>query len=280
MQEQQIKAEFEKSSKIKVSDFGTQHQPIVKEFKFHDIREKTSNDYPTIKAKFGPLAATDLERRSKEQRDRRFTLNPLLREPLSVEGEERRAIEERVQTRIQALAEVSKADAAAIGYKEGWKKGYEDAFKEFEVDGSVSLKNLDHLLVELNECKFDIFKANERFLMEIIFRISKSVILREINLDSEYLLRLSRELITKIGPKENITLRISSEEAQTIEVLRQGILKYFGQMNSINIETSNKIARGACQVETEWTSIDASIDQQLEGIHQALVGLRKDRNSV
>src|SRR4051812_27273748 len=91
-----IKSDSKHSAEIKVTPFDVGAEPIVKEFTFEPIKYNGAGTYHSVKSKFGPLAATDPERLSRTQKDRRFQLNPLLREPLSVEQEERRVIEEKV----------------------------------------------------------------------------------------------------------------------------------------------------------------------------------------
>src|SRR4051794_20746594 len=68
----------------------------------------------------------------RSQKDTRFSLSSLLRKPLSVEEEERRAIEEKVRARVSSMADEVREKAHAGGYQEGLKKGYEEAFRRFQ----------------------------------------------------------------------------------------------------------------------------------------------------
>lgn len=277
-----IKNEFSKSSSasdVKVSQAEGPFKPVIKEFEMSSIHQRDEREYSKVKAKFGPLAATDSERISRTQKDRRFSLNPLLREPLSVEEEERRVIDERVKEKIDALAEEATAKATEVGYNDGLKKGYEEAHEKFKSEGLEGLAKFDELVQAMNNAKADIFRANERFLIELVFRISKLVVLRELSVDSDYVLRLAKELINKSGVRDNITIKINPEDAHTMDQLREGVMKTYGQMQNLNIESSVQVKRGGCQIETEWNAIDASVEEQLEGIYKALVGRRSGGGS-
>jgi len=268
----EVKSEPVKTSEIHVSDLKLPSVPVIKEFELHPLKQLDQENYAAIKAKYGSLSSTDVDQKSKNQRDSRFSLNPLLREPLSIEQEEKRVIEEKVRAQVDALAKVVSEKAQKVGYDVGFKAGHDEASKKFEIDGAEKLAKLDKLVAELENAKVEIFRANERYLIEMIFRIAKMITLRETTTDRDYLVRLSRELITKSGARENITIKINPEEAKTIEAIREGLMKAFGQLSNLNIEASSQVTRGGCQVETEWNAIDASIEKQLEAIHRALIG--------
>ncbi len=272
LNEVEIKLEGNKLSEIKVVDLNKTAQPIVKEFDLYTLKGVGQGDYSVNKAKFGSLAATDTDGPVKSQRDRRFSINPLLRDPLSIEQEEKRVIEEKVKAQVEILTEEAKRKAAEVGYADGYKKGHDEAYKRFETEGAESLKTLESLMVEFANMKVDLFKANERFFIELVFRIGKMILLKELATDEQYILRLAKELITRVGLRDNITLRINSDDANTIDLLKEGLLKTFGQLPNLNIEASDQVKRGECVVETQWNTIDASIEKQLEGVHNALIG--------
>src|SRR6185369_5596160 len=122
-----------------------------------------------------------------------------LRRPLSVEEEERRAIEEKVRARVSSMSDEVKEKAHTTGYQEGLKKGYEEAFRRFQQEGAERLARFEKLLNESENAKQEIFRANERYLLELIFRIARTVLLREAKTDKELVMRLARELIDRVG---------------------------------------------------------------------------------
>lgn len=275
-------AEFKKSDyKIKdeshanerrIVELNSDNVPVIRDFEFSPVHVADKGNYQAVKAKYGPLASTDAERNARTVKDRRFSLNPLLRDPLSVEEEERRVMEDKVQARVQTLAEEAKAIAGAKGYEEGLKKGFEEAYHKIQTDSAGSLGKFDQMVEEAEKAKIEIFRANERFLIELVFRIARMVLLRELKTDREYIARLAEELVTRVGVKDNIKIKLNTEDAETIAKLKGGLEKAFGKMNNLNIEISPTVKQGGCQVETEWNAIDASVETQLQGIYEALFG--------
>jgi flagellar biosynthesis/type III secretory pathway protein FliH len=267
-----LNEETRKATEMRISKLDAAQAPTVKEFEMGAIRQAGSNEYSTVKNKYGPLAVTDVERASRDQKDRRFSLNPLLRDPLSVEQEESRVIEQKVRVQITEMANAAQATASKLGYEEGFKKGFDEAFLKTKSDGAENLKRFDELVAAAEGAKDEIFRANERFLIEIVFRIAKTILLKELNVDKDALLRLMKELISKVGVRDHLSMKISPEDAQTIDFLKEGLQKAYGEMKNLHIEASTHISRGGCKIETEWNAIDASVETQLQGIYEALIG--------
>jgi flagellar assembly protein FliH len=271
-----IKEEYEGKAKAeaRVVKLDKPVERIVTQFQFGKISKRGEGDYAAIKARYGALAATDAERAARAQKDRRFSLNPLLRDPLSVEEEERRVIDEKVRARVEAVSALAREQAAREGYQAGLKKGYEEASSQFKTDGARRLEQLDALLAAAETAKVDIFRANERFLMELLYRVARMVLLRELKTDKEYLLRVCRDLIERVGVRENIKIRVHPEDMATMGKLREGLEGAFGAMKNLNVESSNQVELGGCMIETEWNAIDASLETQLQGVYEALVGTK------
>jgi len=275
----EIKTEFDKAEQpvkgdsVRVVKLNTLTEPSVKKFELSKLNQEQKGSYAAVKKKYGALAVTDPERASRSKQDSRFSLNPLLRDPLSVEEEERRVIEERVRVRVEALSEEVKRKSEAVGYEAGLKKGHTEAYSKFLEEGAGRLQRFEAFLAEIESAKEQIFRANERFLVEVVFRIAKMLLLKELAADKEYVLRLARELIERVGVRENITIRISPEDAQTANLFKEGLEKSLGILKNVDIQISNQVKGGGCMIETEWNAIDASVETQLQGVYSALVGV-------
>src|SRR4051812_47647189 len=80
--------------------------PRVANFEFSKIQEAGDGSYQAVKARYGALAATDPDRHTKDRKSSRFTFNPLIKEPLSIEEEERREIDRKVKIQLEEMARV------------------------------------------------------------------------------------------------------------------------------------------------------------------------------
>lgn len=260
-----------KSESARIVKGEAQAQPVVQQYDFGSIKAGKQT-YSAVKEKYGALAATDVERASRAQKDRRFSLNHLVRGPLSVDEEERRAIADKVKAEVDAQAGEARRKAAEAGYQEGLKRGYEEAFRNFKDEGRSRIEQLERLLAAAEAAKGEIFRANERFLVDLIYRMGKMVMLRELSTDKEYVRRLASELIERVGVRENIKVHISPEDKETLLMLKEELEQSFGGLKNLTVEASPQVNGGGCFIETEYNAIDASVETQLQGIREALLG--------
>jgi flagellar assembly protein FliH len=275
------------STQIQISEHGDRPKPVVKSFELNELKKPGQQGYEGTKAKYGSLAATDAKSKGSEAsqssqraaqktaqtvKDQRFSLNPMLKHALSIDEEEQRAIEEKVRARVEELLQIERTQASQKGYEDGLKKGFQEAYQKTQQESETQLHQLGELVSSFENAKTEIYRANERFLIDLIFRISKMVLLKDLEIDRDYLTRLAKELIGSVAVRDNIKIRVSTEDQSLINALNETLQKHFGVMNNLHIETSSQIARGDCQIETEWHAIDAKIDTQLQRIQESLTG--------
>lgn len=238
--------------------------PDVEDYQFRPFRKGVAPD-------------VSVTRPSDTRRDARFSMNAFARDAVTMREEERREFERRVDDRLRELVESEKKKAAEQGYQDGLEKGRAEAFAKFHQEASERLARFEKFVSECEAAKNAIFDANERFLMEMIHQICRMLFLKEVKVDQDYLIRLARELIDRVGVRENIVLRLHPDDMQTAEMLKQGLEATLGTLKNLTIEPSELVEGGGCALETQWNSIDASIQTQLQGIHDAIVGKSQDQ---
>lgn len=248
----------------------------LEEFLQKDLRSAGSRSYEEVRKRYGALSPTDPDRHARSRKDARFKLNPLLKEPLAIEDEERRVIEEKVRARVAAIADEAREQAAAKGYQDGLKRGHQEAFQKFQTECAAHLTRIEALIQSFENARKDIFQANEHALIELIYQTARAVLLRELKSDREYVLRLAKELVERVGTRENIRIRIHPQDRESIEMLKSGLSESFGTLQNVMIEVSEQVRQGGCVVESEWNAINASVETQLRKIHAALLGVDGD----
>ena len=267
-----VKEERSDSEIIRVVKLDTGPAPQIKQYDLPALSVQGKGDYNTVKQKYGALAATDPDRHTRTSRDGRFKVNALLRDPLAIEEEERRVIDARVTQNVAAVREVAWTEGEKKGYEDGLKRGRDEAYEQFRHESAKSLQSFETFVQKFETLKTEIFKANERFLMELVFRVAKMVTLKELSTDSDYVLRLSRQLLDQVGIRDNVKIRINPKDAQSLELLKADLIKQFPDLKNLNIEVSPEVEGGGCMIETQWSAIDASLETQLAGLQKALSG--------
>jgi hypothetical protein len=88
---------------VRVVKLDNSDKPTVRDFSANTIVRAGVGDYSVTKAKYGALFKDGSEPSATTapgKKAQHFTISPLLREPLAIEAEERRIIEEKAQNRV------------------------------------------------------------------------------------------------------------------------------------------------------------------------------------
>lgn len=253
-----------------VVQFEPKVERVVREYEPKRIIKPGTGDYQFTRQNFGPMAASDEPRVIKARKDSRFVVSNLSREPLAIDAEERRAFEERVRQEVGALAQETFNTAKAEGYKAGLQAGEEKAYAETRASSLEMLDNLASLSESVESHRKRLLDQQERFLMELVFKIAKKVCLKELSGDTNYVTRMLHAMIEQAGTRENLRVRISLQDLEVLSSLRQELVTRWGELKNLSIEPSAQVPSGACELETDLASYSASLDSQLESIHGAL----------
>jgi flagellar assembly protein FliH len=238
----------------------------IKSFKPRALNGEVIHDYKEVKAKFGSLASTDPSSNS------HFSMHPDAKKSLGVEAEEKSHLEDLVSSAVEArLIEVREK-----AYEEGFAQGREDGKKTAEEDFLVALQpqfeKFVSLLNELNACKHEVYLANEQMLIQLIFEISRNVLIGELKMDRDYVKRITAEIVDKLGVKEQIKLKISRKDYENIEQLREFLKIEFPDLKNLQVEPADDMILGGIKVETDLSRINASVEAQFKAIQAALSG--------
>jgi flagellar assembly protein FliH len=207
---------------------------------------------------------------TQEYRDHRFVMSQLAKEALAVGKEDEKVIEQQVAERLKKLSEETYQKAFSEGHAKGFEQGKNEALESVMAETRERFERMDALIQSMESAKSELLDANREFLMNVVYRIAKAVVLKEISADKDYLLRLARELIEKCGLRDQLTLKIHPDDAEALEKLKEGLIQSFSSLKNLSIELSDHVASGGCVLETEWGAIDASLETQLSQIVKSL----------
>lgn len=244
----------------------------IREFEFQNFSKPGTQDYGDVKKRLGSLAITDSEHESKNIKDRRFFLNPYTKKSLSIQNEELRAIESSVQDQIQKRIEQSKVEASRLGFEEGFTQGLAQGLQEFKAQSVDKLTQIENFLNQAESAKMDLYKANEKFIIQLVYRLAKMVLLKELKEDRAHIGRLIESLIRETRAREYIIVRVNPQDLEAVSLIKPELKASFSQLSNIKVESTGDVPVGGCQIETEWTQIETDINLQLKTIEQNLLG--------
>lgn len=199
-----------------------------------------------------------------------FALDHNVAGQLGIEEKERQAAEARISREIERRWEQAREKAEVEGYTKGLEEGKREAIQAESPRIKERIQRLDHMLQDFDKARERIFLANESFLMDIIAQVARMVVLKEVELDQQYLHRVVIALIQQLGTREDMKIFLSEADFANLETLRQAVEKEFGKLSNTTIEASPDITAGGCKIETRFGVVDASVQTQIENVMKAL----------
>jgi flagellar assembly protein FliH len=200
----------------------------------------------------------------------RFRISELARGPLSVAAEEEARIEEEVKRRLDARLATVRESATKSAYEEGLSKGRTEGRAAALEKAKPMIDTFEGLIAQFENMSADIFKANEEFLIRLVYRCAKAVILKEMQEDTAYTRRLITQLIERLGTKENIKIFVGQKEYSSAEALKAGLAQTLGQLKNISVELDSTVTDRGCRIETDFGEVDARIEVQLQALAATL----------
>lgn len=105
-------------------------------------------------------------------------------------------------------------------------------------------------------------------LVELAVAIARRVIGRELSVDPSLLTDLASEGIDALGPKERLVVRLGDLDDDTaLETIRARLTARAPQCQVLQDPT---LSRGSCVIETEYGSVDESLEARLASVIGAL----------
>ncbi len=199
-----------------------------------------------------------------------FKLDPNVVEQLGIDAREKAAQEARISKEMERRWEQASEKAEVAGYTKGLEEGKAEAYKAELPRIQERMDKLDALLQQFDSFRERIFAANEAFLMDLIGEIAGMVVLKEVELDRDYIKRLVITLLQQLSTRDDLKIHLSEADFANVEDLKQALDKEFGKLSNTTIEPSDSIPVGGCKIETRFGVVDASIASQIENVKKAL----------
>lgn len=169
-------------------------------------------------------------------------------------------VEETVLERLKEIEEQGYRQAYDLGLIEG----KETAFNEAKADFAKRLIELDSLLSEIHSIKTHILKESEAVLVKLVFQIAEKMAMRTITYDQEPVADMLRTLVAEVESSDQVNIKLNPRDFQFIEELRLKKVKEVENLERVKLTATPDITVGGCVIETNFGTIDASVEQRVE----------------
>ncbi len=221
-------------------------------------------DYSQRKEIYGGLASTD------ENHNIHFALHPDSKKYLGIDQQEKAHLESLISQEVEARVSAIQEEARREGYARGMAEGKIESERKMIEKFDPIWTQFKNLTEHFDRMKEEVYKANERVLIQFLYYISKHLVLRELKTDREYVKRLCMTLIERIGVRDHIKIKISRADQDNIEETKEFLKAQYADLKNIHIEISDELQLGGVKVETNLIKVNASLETQLHAVEESL----------
>jgi flagellar assembly protein FliH len=186
-------------------------------------------------------------------------------------------VEEIEKVQSQAFTEAFKQGKQA-GHEEGIKQGLEEGRKKGYDENLHLLQQQSAHFVSLLESLSEPFKELdekvEQELLKLAMVVASQIIRREIKIDSGQVIAAVREAVSILPmSSQHITLHLHPEDAELV----RSALSLDEMSPPWTIIEEPLLTRGGCNVVTETSSIDASVENRISAVIANVLGDERDQ---
>jgi flagellar assembly protein FliH len=163
------------------------------------------------------------------------------------------------QARLAAL----EREAFTKGYAQGERAGLEAGGKRAE----AMLRRVAQTLEELGGLRQTLIQETERQMVQLALTLARRVVHREVSLDPELVAALAHVALERLGTTAPATIRLNPED---YTIVAQDGARWGSA--TVSVVPDPSIARGGCLVESEFGSVDGTIERQFDELSRALFG--------
>jgi flagellar assembly protein FliH len=185
---------------------------------------------------------------------------PAPRSPAGAPPEASAPDEAAIEARLAAL----ERDAFSKGFAQGERAGAEAAARR----GEAMIRRLTDTLGELTTLREQMIHQTERQMVQLALAVARRIVHREISIDQDLLVAMARVALDRLGEAAQVTVRLNPEDFDAIAAVRSA--QWAG--THVSVVADARVGRGGCRVESEFGTMDAGVDAQIQEIARALLG--------
>lgn len=167
-----------------------------------------------------------------------------------------------------SLTEISREEIGRNSYQKGYEEGSQKERKKVVEIMAI----LEKIVKDLQVKKEAMLNEMKGKIVEIAIATAKKIIKKEIEEDSETIVRVVREALTRIKQAQKITIKVNPQDWMKLKEVQPELLSSSLREGSVYIEKDEAIAAGGSLLETDKGIIDARIEQQIDEVNKALSG--------
>ncbi|NVN89785.1 MAG: hypothetical protein HXX11_04210 [Desulfuromonadales bacterium] len=119
-----------------------------------------------------------------------------------------------------------------------------------------------------------VMRESEDDLIDLIMKVARKVILREVSMDRKILFSVVQAAIAALSERCEITIRLNPDDYILVTTGPADTFRNELLTDRMRLKADPAVFQGSCQIDSEMGTIDAGIDGQLDEIFRRMVEQR------
>lgn len=177
---------------------------------------------------------------------------------------------------LQQAFEIEKQQAREAGLAEGLEKGKQTVIAELE----NVIQKLRHAYMDIEKYRKALYQKAEKETVDLSLAVARKIIGQEIALDRQIVLNVVKGALDKVIDHDKVKIRINPQDLDAVQTALYEFIPHVEKLENVNFESDAAITPGGCVVETNFGTVDARLENQVEQIESAFTAeLEKSRYS-
>ncbi len=183
------------------------------------------------------------------------------REVLAATEQARRVLEA-----AQAQAEALRAQAQT-DYEEALRRGYQEGYEKGMAEWLRAVEQVHAGFTRVIE------QAKPQ-IVRLALRVAEKILRQKLDLTPEAVVPMIDEALRSLRAQQNmrVILRVHPDDRPILESHRQRWMERLPWLGSLDIVVDEDLPRGGCRIETDFGTVDASVETQIRVVERHLLG--------
>lgn len=241
-------------------------KPIIKA----DLAAKTTFEFKPreINKEISNMARSFVEVDQMKSPD--FKISELTAQQTGIYKLEHEAQKDKINALVLDKIKEVQEDAYREGHELGLVEGTEKAFQDSKEEFKQRLGALDSILANLETLKGRLLVNNEAELIKLVFLCAKKLALNDLEKHRNAVVEILKHVVGEMQTDERITVRVNEEDMIFLSSLQDKADQKMQNFERIKFIVDEKVRPGGCLIETEYGTVDATVEERVERVWQSL----------
>jgi flagellar assembly protein FliH len=183
------------------------------------------------------------------------------REEIAASAEARRILEE-AETQARSILDAAR-DAYADSVRKGLEEGYARGAEQWAAAVEAARESV-RLAIE----------RSQQQVARLALRVAEKILRQKLETSPEALVPVVDEALRSLQaqPQSRVVLRVHPDDQPVLEPRKARWLARFPGLESLKVVADEELPRGSCRIESDFGTVDATIETQLAVIERHLLG--------